>query len=248
MQPYSEEDRRLEYQMVSEHYKQAVTYRFTLLGILAAAVAFLLGKEGGVALCVCGAGMVIGIWIIELRNRTMLMAFAKRMIEVERSWDNEKDPKQQNKHFMTYYHGHDFDLAGTAVLVKNREWYRSKKLSFWQRFWKMRWRGGQDHSATSFGECTSWLFVRNNQLNRRFSHTFGIDVLLTFLLLACVLRAGVFWRERSFWFGSATSEQGQRLQVEPLKVERLRVDPLKVDRLKVDPLRVQPQGMKPGAR
>lgn len=112
-----------EYFVASEHYKQAVTYRFTSLGLMLAGVTFLLGKDTQPLSGLIGVLILVPIWIIELRNRVIILTIAKRMIEIEKSWKRTSEAT----HFMTLYHAHDLDHISKARI---KPWILMRKGTY----------------------------------------------------------------------------------------------------------------------
>lgn len=84
---------REEYKALIAYHNSVVTYRFTLLGFFAAAVAFIAKQGMGIPQALLLLFLTIGLYIVERRNRVLYTQMSKRAMEIEeKHWGfNRKD-------------------------------------------------------------------------------------------------------------------------------------------------------------
>ena len=83
----SDDDIRTEYTSLSSYVREIVKFRFTLLGLFLATSGFIVGgtnpsKEKFVLL----AALSIGLWLLELRNRALLIELDTRAMQIENEY------------------------------------------------------------------------------------------------------------------------------------------------------------------
>jgi hypothetical protein len=80
------EDVRIEYTVLSSYATTVVTFRFTLLGFYLAAAGLIIGSplsKGKAALLL---GLSFSLWLLELRNRSLLENLSYRGMQIERKY------------------------------------------------------------------------------------------------------------------------------------------------------------------
>lgn len=74
---------REEYKALIAYHNSVVTYRFTLLGFFAAAVAFIAKQRMDIPQALLLLFLTIGLYIVERRNRVLYTQMSKRAMEIE---------------------------------------------------------------------------------------------------------------------------------------------------------------------
>lgn len=146
------ENLRTEYTALSSYYNTVVTFRFTTLGFFLASVGLIVNAP--IKSCHQGTLLLlitIGLWIVELRNRSLFRCLANRAIQIERDcWGY--------KHFTNAYHP-----------------YYSRMFKD-----KPDPEGDPTHSPTTrprFEKTRIFGLSISHPVSGLFSHTIGIDII-----------------------------------------------------------------------
>jgi hypothetical protein len=79
----SDENVREEYKALISYHNTVVTYRFTLLGFFAAAIAFIAKQGLDLGQSILILVLTIALYIVERRNRFLYLQMGKRALEIE---------------------------------------------------------------------------------------------------------------------------------------------------------------------
>ena len=150
---------RTEYKEVSGYYRTAMTFRFTTVGLYLAAVGLIARIEGisGVEKGILLLGITVPVWIIELRNRTVLRGLVERGMEIEHLWGYDQGTHAYDRFFQR--------------IERDKKFLQKKD---------------PDIEEPPPGKPQRFFFFtipmpRSDLLLRLISHTNGIDLLFTFV-------------------------------------------------------------------
>jgi hypothetical protein len=80
------ENIRTEYTALSSYATTIVTFRFTLLGFYLAAAGLIIGSPPSKGKAVLLLGLSVSLWLLELRNRSLLDNLSYRGMQIERKY------------------------------------------------------------------------------------------------------------------------------------------------------------------
>ena len=80
------EDVRVEYTALTSYATTIVTFRFTLLGFYLAAAGLIIGSPPSRGKAALLLGLSVSLWLLELRNRSLLDNLSYRGMQIERKY------------------------------------------------------------------------------------------------------------------------------------------------------------------
>ena len=159
---------RTEYSALTSYFGRVISFRFTTLGFFLTAVALVVRSgPASRSTSLLLLGLAVGLWIVELRNRTVFRCLGNRAIEIELLEWNRHDPRQGRPLFCRMFR-RPHDVAELdSVLAKLRE--EPVRILFWTLpGWKI----------ASGDQPLDWL-VR---------HTIGIDIVYLSVIGYCIAK------------------------------------------------------------
>jgi hypothetical protein len=179
---------RTEYNALIAFHNSVVTYRFTLLGFFAAAVAFIAKAKQETPEAILLLFLTIGLYIVERRNRILYTQMAERAIEIERKhWKlNRSNDKSDDKpdtglplFCMLRMDLLPADLINELSDDQKKDYKRRR--SFWMRM--LSHSRGLDIVYLSVMLYSIWSLIRNGNLTLQENAMDPITALLSFAII-----------------------------------------------------------------